>query len=42
MKWQQDGELSPADLDALINAMKRVECDQNSAELGRLGRSPSE
>jgi hypothetical protein len=42
MKWQQDVELSPADLDALINAMKRVECDQNSAELGRLGQNSSD
>ena len=42
MKWQQDGELSPADLYALINAMKRVECDQNSAELGRLGQNSSD
>ena len=39
MKWQQDGELSPADLDALINTLKRVECDQNRAELGRLGQT---
>jgi hypothetical protein len=39
MKWQQDGELSPADLDALINTLKRIECDQNSAELGRLGQT---
>jgi hypothetical protein len=42
MKWQQDGELSPADLDALIITMKRVECDQNSAELGRLGQSSTD
>lgn len=42
MKWQQDGELSPADLAALINTMKRVESDQNSAELGRLGQSTTD
>ncbi len=42
MKWQQDGELSPGDLDALINTLKRVECDQNCAELGRLGQTTSD
>ena len=42
MKWQQDGELSPADLNALINTLKRIECDQNSAGLGRLGPSTTD
>ena len=38
MEWQQDGELARADLDALVNALLRVECDHNSAELQRLGQ----
>lgn len=38
MQWQQDGELARADLDALVHALQRVECDQNSAELQRLGQ----
>ncbi|WP_226397926.1 hypothetical protein [Synechococcus sp. MU1650] len=38
MEWQQDGELARADLDALVNALLRVECDRNSAELQRLGQ----
>ena len=38
MAWQQDGELARADLDALVIAMQRVECDHNSAELQRLGQ----
>ena len=38
MEWQQDGELARADLDALVNALQRVECDHNSAELQRLGQ----
>ena len=38
MEWQQDGELARADLDALVNALQRVECDRNSAELQRLGQ----
>ena len=38
MQWQQDGELARADLDALVNALLRVECDHNSAELQRLGQ----
>ena len=37
MAWQQDGELAQADLDALVNALQRVECDHNRAELQRLG-----
>ena len=38
MEWQQDGELSRADLDALVNALRRVECAHNSADLERLGQ----
>tara|TARA_B100000405_G_scaffold191249_1_gene133946 strand:+ start:659 stop:796 length:138 start_codon:yes stop_codon:yes gene_type:complete len=38
MAWQQDGELAQADLDALVHALQRVECDHNSAELQRLGQ----
>ena len=38
MEWQQDGELAQADLDALVHALQRVECDLNSAELQRLGQ----
>ena len=38
MEWQQDGELSRGDLDALVMALIQVECDQNSAELSRLGQ----
>ena len=38
MQWQQDGELARADLDALVHALQKVECDHNSAELQRLGQ----
>ena len=38
MQWQQDGELARADLNALVHALQQVECDQNSAELQRLGQ----
>ena len=43
MEWQQDGELARGDLNALLNALERVECDYNIAELQRLGQidSPS-
>ena len=38
MQWQQDGELTVADLDALVNQLQQVECDHNSAGLQRLGQ----
>ena len=38
MEWQQDGELAQSDLDALVHALQRVECEHNSAELKRLGQ----
>ena len=41
MAWRQDGELARADLDALVIAMQRVECDHNRAELQRLGQIDS-
>ena len=42
MEWQQDSEMARADLDALLNALQHVECDQNIAELQqRLGQIDS-
>ena len=41
MEWEHDGELSRADLEALLNALQREECDHNIAELQRLGRIDS-
>ena len=41
MEWQQDGELARADLDALLNALQRVECDHDIAELQHLGQIDS-
>ena len=41
MEWQQDGELAPGDRLALVSALQKVECDQISAELGRLGQEDS-
>ena len=38
MEWQQDGELSRADLAALVNALQQVESDLHRVELERLGR----
>ncbi|MEC8441750.1 MAG: hypothetical protein VXZ59_05485 [Cyanobacteriota bacterium] len=38
MEWQQDGELSRADLAALVNALRQVESDQHRMELERLGQ----
>ena len=38
MQWQQDGELTVADLDALVHELQQVQCDHNIAELQRLGQ----
>ena len=38
MEWQQDGELSRADLAALVNALQQVESDHHCVELERLGQ----
>ena len=37
MEWQQDGELSRSDWNALLSTLQQVETDHNSAELERLG-----
>ena len=38
MEWQKDGELARTDLHALVNALRQVESDHASEELGRLGQ----
>ena len=41
MEWQQDGELARADLYSVLDALQRVECDHNIAELQRPGQIDS-
>ena len=38
MQWQTNGELDQGDLIELVCHLRKVECDQHSDELSRLGK----